>query len=187
MTIAERISSLAGDDGQNFPDEFLDALETEAIRKEQSWNRGATKYIFPDGSAIVEKGPDWDFALAPGNDMCFCLADDEHHSRFCPLFDPEKELRRRMIPIKQDGHIAGEIDFFAVKDVGDTFVKTPAEKEGWVVGRYECRLPDGREGYLCALYQPDLRGDDNFDKKGTDEYVEDTRDIKNFEDWVELK
>ena len=64
QTTAERVAALLGDDGMRFETEdgreFAELLEAEHATEQHDWTRSATRYLFPDGSAIVEQGGAWD-------------------------------------------------------------------------------------------------------------------------------
>jgi len=92
MTTAERIEEMFGDgllyrlpDGRELPD----VCEAEQGRKIEL--RGETKWVFDDGSSIVESdGAGWDHGLSPDAD-CFCWDTCQHdfpdtggHDPDCP-------------------------------------------------------------------------------------------------------
>ena len=65
MTTAERIAKILSDDGQTWEDEngrTLDDLATEhgAYTERHPEKHHLTRYVFPDGSAIVASEGAWD-------------------------------------------------------------------------------------------------------------------------------
>lgn len=81
MTIAEKISELLGDDGQNwttYEGELFHDLVSRYQGKEE-WRDGyrvgdVVKVTFPDGSIITVAGDAWDF----GHEDCWCWASFPH-------------------------------------------------------------------------------------------------------------
>ena len=76
-TMAQRVSALFDDDGMVKESNSGDSLYMEALHLEAEahWGLGGvSKYVFPDGSSIVEaEDGTWDFGCSesPG---CFCWA-----------------------------------------------------------------------------------------------------------------
>lgn len=63
-TVAQKVASLLGGDGTCFETEsgqnLVDLAELHGARK-QAGGRDIFRYVFPDGSVIVEAGGGWDF------------------------------------------------------------------------------------------------------------------------------
>lgn len=88
LSLAEQVSTaldsdgrrLATVDGRRLVDLCLDA------RASSVEHNGDRKWVFPDGSALVQSGSrSWDLALDPKDARCFCWESQGHHSRVCPL------------------------------------------------------------------------------------------------------
>lgn len=87
-TIAEQISEQFNNDGlcfQNNDKDLSDILEKHCIDKMQSWSRGATRFEFSDGSAIVVAGECWDLGFY--NTECTCFKHEGHCNKYCELVE----------------------------------------------------------------------------------------------------
>jgi hypothetical protein len=88
-SVATRIADELGGDGQVFPPFFSSLLGAHGSKVCDNAN-DRVRWVFPDGSAIVEAGPAWDIGITGASDECFCWssADRGRHSDTCPDAPP---------------------------------------------------------------------------------------------------
>ncbi len=95
-TTAQEIASIFDNDGQVFESaegvKFSDIVPHEAAR---TVGESPEKYIFRDGSSLIEYANCWDFALLPDNDDCFCMGGLKYHEETCPLSEESIAEKKR--------------------------------------------------------------------------------------------
>lgn len=86
MTIAEKIGALFDNDGHRYKEaehDLFEICEDEQYYKLQNWEKGATRYEFKDGSAIVIAGECWDYGFE--GVQCTCWKEAGHFLEYCEM------------------------------------------------------------------------------------------------------